>query len=295
MPLRRLARSSSSSGGNLSGTPTCSAGITTRSRMSIATGAVARRSPTIWGTATDRPRALLPDVLDQLRGRRLVPHRGQGREVHRHPLAEQHGVEPDVVLGEEAIERLALVALGLLDVQLPDPLDLGDHLAGRARAHAQELLGEHERRDLEEQLGEPDAPGVRIVAHHQPVPAVAAADRLADPRAVREPDLPVLLGLEIELLLVADLAEQPGVERDELERLGERDGALVALDLGDRRDGLALGVDQLLDDELGLAARARAEPVGALAQLLGRALESLPRNTRSSTSPAARSSGCRRT
>jgi hypothetical protein len=62
----------------------------------------------------------------------------------------------------------------------------------------------------------------------------------------------VLLGLEVELLLVADLAEQPGIERDQLERLGERDRALVALDLGDRRDGLALRVDQLLDDQLGL-------------------------------------------
>src|SRR4029077_21154439 len=108
----------------------------------------------------------------------------------------------DVVLGEEAIERLALVALDLLVVELADALDLADHLAGRARAHAEQLLGEHERRDLEEDLGEPDAPGVRVVAHHQPVTAVAPAHRLADPRAIGEPDLPVILALEVELVLV---------------------------------------------------------------------------------------------
>ena len=43
---------------------------------------------------------------------------------------------------------------------------------------------------------------------------------IADPRAVREPDVPVLLGLEIELLAVADLAEQPRVEGDQLGALG---------------------------------------------------------------------------
>ena len=49
----------------------------------------------------------------------------------------------------------------------------------------------------------------------------------------------------------------------------------VAFDLGDRRDGLALGIDQLLDDQLGLTARARREPIRALAQLGHRLLEAL--------------------
>src|SRR5690606_1400413 len=128
---------------------------------------------------------------------------------------------------------------------------------------------------LEEDLRQADAPRVRIVAHQEPVPAVAATQRLADPRAEREPDLPVLLGLEVERILVADLAEQPCIERDQLERLRERERAGLALDLGERRDGLTLGIDQLFDDQLCLTTRARREAVCALAQLGHRLLETL--------------------
>jgi hypothetical protein len=177
------------------------------------------------------------------------------------------------VLGQEAIERGLLVLAARLLVLLADLLDLGDHLADRARAHAQELLGERERRDLEEQLGEADAPGVGVVAEQDPVAAVAAPDGLADPRAEVEPDLPVALVLEVELVLVADLAEQPGVEGDELDRDRERERAGVALDVGHRSDHGALGIDQLVEDDLGLAAQLGREPVRALAQLGHRFLE----------------------
>jgi hypothetical protein len=116
---------------------------------------------------------------------------------------------------------------------------------------------------------------VRVIAHQQPVAAVTPAHRLADPCTEGEPDFPVLLGLEVELVLVADLAEQPGVERDQLERLRERESACLTFDLGQRAHGVAFGIDELFDDQLGLTTRARGKPIGALPQLGHRLLEPL--------------------
>ena len=128
--------------------------------------------------------------------------------------------------------------------------------------------GEHERRDLEEDLREPDPPGVRILAHHQPVAAVAPPHR---PRRstrrtrTRPPSAPRRLRSSSSLSPIWPNSQVSNVMSSS--RLGQRHRALIALDLGDRRHGLALGIDQLLDDELGLAARhLGAEPVRTLAQ-----------------------------
>jgi hypothetical protein len=70
------------------------------------------------------------------------------------------------------------------------------------------------------------------------------------------------------------LAEQPGVEGQELDRHRQGDFAPASpLDVGDVGDHLALRIDQLLEIDLGLPADLRRERVGALAQLGHRFLE----------------------
>jgi hypothetical protein len=180
------------------------------------------------------PRPGLADGGDEVADRRLGPQRRERGEVHRHPLPERDGVEADVVLRHEAVDRLVAALDPLLLVLRTDALDLGDHLAGRARAHADQLLGEHERRDLEQ------APWrSRCARCAGPRPGAASCRRggggwsRRSTRRTENHTAQCASILEVELLLVADLTEQPGVELDELERLRQRAGALVALDLGD--------------------------------------------------------------
>ena len=79
-----------------------------------------------------------------------------------------------------------------------------------------------------------------------------------------EPGLALGVDVEVELFGVADLAEQPGLERDQLDRGRQRQRAHVALDVGQPHHGLAVGVDQLVEDDPRLTANLRRELVGPI-------------------------------
>jgi hypothetical protein len=140
-----------------------------------------------------------------------------------------------------------------------DALDLGEEAPRHPLAGAEQPLGEDVRRDLEKDLGEAEPPALRILGAEEPEAAVAHAQRLADPGAEAEPDLLVRVDVEVELVAIADVAEHPAVEGDDVDGERERRGAGRALDVDQRRDRLAVGVDELADVDAGVRARAVGE------------------------------------
>src|SRR5262249_24932935 len=101
----------------------------------------------------------------------------------------------------------------------------------------------------------------------------AHAQHLADPRAEAEPDVLVRVDVELELVAVADVAEHPAVEGDDVDRQRQRRRARRGLAVDQRSDRVAVGIDELADVDPRLRprpvderARGRAQP---LLQLVG--------------------------
>ena len=138
---------------------------------------------------------------------------------------------------------------------LADALDLGEQTAAEAGPGPQQLFGEGVRSDLEEDLGEPEVPGVGVLAGKQPEPAMAVAERVADPGAEGEPEVAVASDVEIELIAIADMAEHPGLEGDEVDGQRQGGGAGRPFQIDERPHRVPIGIEKIAHVDPGLAAK----------------------------------------